>query len=417
MAAKARSEGTGISVRPRRSTANIHGRPSRSHSAGHIDDNDAIAEIHGTADPKFAQLSDLLSSTLDSGQDVGASVAVTVEGETVVDIWGGWADEAKTTPWERDTITNVWSTTKTMTFISALLLVERGLLNLHEKVATYWPEFAQNGKADIEVRHLMGHTSGVSAWAQPVEVSDIYDWEKSTSMLAAQEPWWQPGSGSGYHALNQGHLIGELIRRIDGRMLGQFFAEEFAGPLDADFHIGLDAAEFGRVSNVIPPPPLPFDMTTLDPDSVLVKTFTGPAPDASIAWTDEWREACIGAANGHGNARSVARVQAVVANGGSVGGVEFLSPATIEQIFEEQAHGVDHVLGLPVRFGMGYALHSEAVPYLPEGNYAYWGGWGGSAIIVDVDRKISFAYVMNRMDEGLLGDSRGMNLAAAVFGG
>ena len=379
------------------------------------DDTGRMAEIHGTTDPSYEQLSELLGANLDRGADVGASVAVTVEGETVVDIWGGWADEAKTTPWERDTITNVWSTTKTMTFVSALLLVERGQLDFHEKVATYWPEFAQNGKADIEVRHLMGHTSGVSAWMQPVTVDDIYDWDKSTSMLAEQEPWWEPGTASGYHALNQGHLIGEVIRRIDGRMLGDFFAEEIAGPLGADFHIGLDPSEFHRVSNVIPPPPLPIDMTALDPDSVVVKTFTGPAPDASVAWTDEWRQACIGAANGHGNARSVARIQAIVANGGSVDGVSFLSPDTIDQIFEEQANGVDQVLGLPVRFGMGYALHSEAVPHLPDGKYAYWGGWGGSSIVVDVDRKISFAYVMNRMDEGLLGDTRGIDLAIAVF--
>jgi CubicO group peptidase (beta-lactamase class C family) len=374
-----------------------------------------MAEIYGTSAPEYARLSELLSKSIDNGKDVGASVSVTVEGETVVDIWGGWADETKTTPWEQDTITNVWSTTKTMTFLSTLVLAERGLLDYHEKVATYWPEFAQNGKADIEVRHLMGHTSGVSGWAQPVEVADLYDWEKSTSMLAAQAPWWTPGEGSGYHALNQGHLLGEVVRRIDGRMLGQFFAEEIAGPLGADFHIGLDSSEFGRVSNVIPPAALPIDMSTMDPESVLIKTFTGPAPDASEAWTPEWRQACIGAANGHGNARSVARIQAIVANGGKVDGVELLSPNTIQMIFEEQANGVDQVLGLPVRFGMGYALHSIAVPYLPEGNYAYWGGWGGSSIIVDIDRRISFAYVMNRMDEGLLGDMRGIDLATHTF--
>jgi len=374
-----------------------------------------MAKISGTSTSEYARLGDLLSETLDSGKDVGASVSVTVEGETVVDIWGGWADEAQTTPWGRDTITNVWSTTKTMTFLSTLVLAERGLLDYHEKVSTYWPEFAQNGKADIEVRHLMGHTSGVSAWEQPVAVEDIYDWEKSTAMLAAQAPWWTPGEGSGYHALNQGHLLGEVIRRIDGRMLGQFFADEIAGPLDADFHIGLDPSEFDRVSNVIPPPELAIDMSTMDPDSVLIKTFTGPAPDATESWTPEWRQATIGAANGHGNARSVARIQAIVANGGTVDGVELLSPDTIKIIFEEQANGVDQVLGLPVRFGMGYALHSIAVPYLPEGNYAYWGGWGGSSIIVDIDRKITFAYVMNRMDEGLLGDTRGIDLATEVF--
>ncbi len=374
-----------------------------------------MVKISGTSTSEYARLGDLLSETLDSGKDVGASVSVTVEGETVVDIWGGWADEAQTTPWGRDTITNVWSTTKTMTFLSTLVLAERGLLDYHEKVSTYWPEFAQNGKADIEVRQLMGHTSGVSAWEQPVAVEDIYDWEKSTAMLAAQAPWWTPGEGSGYHALNQGHLLGEVIRRIDGRMLGQFFAEEIAGPLDADFHIGLDPSEFDRVSNVIPPPALAIDMATMDPDSVLIKTFTGPAPDATESWTPEWRQATIGAANGHGNARSVARIQAIVANGGTVDGVELLSPDTIKMIFEEQANGVDQVLGLPVRFGMGYALHSIAVPYLPEGNYAYWGGWGGSSIIVDIDRKITFAYVMNRMDEGLLGDTRGIDLATEVF--
>ena len=374
-----------------------------------------MAEISGTSTSEYARLGDLLSETLDSGKDVGTSVSVTVEGETVVDIWGGWADEAQTTPWGRDTITNVWSTTKTMTFLSTLVLAERGLLGYHEKVSTYWPEFAQNGKADIEVRHLMGHTSGVSAWEQPVVVEDIYNWEKSTSMLAAQAPWWTPGEGSGYHPLNQGHLLGEVIRRIDGRMLGQFFADEIAGPLDADFHIGLDPSEFDRVSNVIPPPALAIDMSTMDPDSVLIKTFTGPAPDATESWTPEWRQATIGAANGHGNARSVARIQAIVANGGTVDGVELLSPDTIKMIFEEQANGVDRVLGLPVRFGMGYALHSIAVPYLPEGNYAYWGGWGGSSIIVDIDRKITFAYVMNRMDEGLLGDTRGIDLATEVF--
>jgi len=374
-----------------------------------------MVKISGTSTSEYARLGDLLSETLDSGKDVGASVSVTVEGETVVDIWGGWADEAQTTPWGRDTITNVWSTTKTMTFLSTLVLAERGLLDYHEKVSTYWPEFAQNGKADIEVRQLMGHTSGVSAWEQPVAVEDIYDWEKSTAMLAAQAPWWTPGEGSGYHALNQGHLLGEVIRRIDGRMLGQFFAEEIAGPLDADFHIGLDPSEFDRVSNVIPPPALAIDMATMDPDSVLIKTFTGPAPDATESWTPEWRQATIGAANGHGNARSVARIQAIVANGGTVDGVELLSPDTIKMIFEEQANGVDQVLGLPVRFGMGYALHSIAVPYLPEGNYAYWGGWGGSSLIVDIDRKITFAYVMNRMDEGLLGDTRGIDLATEVF--
>ncbi|MEL7158399.1 MAG: serine hydrolase domain-containing protein [Actinomycetota bacterium] len=374
-----------------------------------------MADIHGSASDQFAALRDLLSDSIDAGDDVGASVSVTVEGETVVDLWGGWVDEAKSAPWVEDTITNVWSTTKTMTSLCALILVERGQLDPDATVATYWPEFAANGKEAITVKQIMGHTSGVSGWEQPVEVDDLYDWDKSTSMLAAQAPWWKPGTASGYHALNQGHLVGEVVRRISGKQLGEFFAAEVAGPLDLDFHIGLDPEHDHRVSNVIPPPPLPFDLDSLDPDSPTVKTMTGPAPSAETAWTSEWRRADIGAANGHGNARSVARAQAVVANGGTVDGVQLLSPETIARIFEVQAEGVDVVLGFPLKFGIGYGLKSEMAPFIPDGNVCYWGGWGGSTIVVDTDRRVTTAYVMNRMAEGVHGDVRGIKITDAVY--
>lgn len=374
-----------------------------------------MAEIHGSTDPRFEKLSELLSSSIDSGADLGASVSLTIDGETVVDLWGGHADTDKTKPWERDTITNVWSSTKTMTSLCALTLIDRGQIDPDAPVATYWPEFAQGGKEKIPVRSLMSHTSGVSGWDQPVEVADIYDWDKSTSMLAAQEPWWEPGTASGYHALNQGHLVGEVVRRVSGKQLGQFFADEIAGPLDLDFHIGLDPAEFHRVSNVVPPPPLPFDLDSLDPNGPTVKTMTGPAPQAEEAWTDAWRTADIGAANGHGNARSLARGQAVVANGGTLDGVQLLSPETIARIFEVQAEGIDLVLGVDLKFGIGYGLKSSMSPQIPDGNVCFWGGWGGSSIVVDTDRHITFAYVMNRMDEGVLGDERGSNLLIAAY--
>lgn len=381
-----------------------------------------MADVHGTiTDPRFEMHRDLLSASLDSGGDVGASVSVTVEGETVVDIWGGHVDEARTAEWQADTITNVWSTTKTMTFLSALVLVERGQLDFHAPVATYWPEFAQNGKDAVEVRHLMSHTSGVSGWDQPIATEDIYDWEAATAKLAAQAPWWEPGTASGYHALNQGHLIGEVIRRVDGRMLSDFFAEEIAAPLDADFQIGAAESTWDRISNVIPPTGLPVDPATIDTASVAFKTFTGPAPSAATAWEAPWRGACIGAANGHGNARSVARVQALVANGGKVDDVELLSPGTIDQIFDEQAYGTDQVLGLPVRFGMGYALPCEdGAPHLmlrgADAKIGYWGGWGGSSIIVDVDRRMTVAYVMNRMADDLMGDMRGVEHTVHALG-
>lgn len=374
-----------------------------------------MAEVHGVCDARFTRMAELLEEHLDSGADVGASVAVHLDGRPVVDLWGGWADAERTVPWEEHTITNVWSCTKTMTALCALIAVDRGLIDLDAPVATYWPEFAANGKEAVLVRHLLGHTSGVSAWAQPVEVSDIYDWEKSTSMLAAQAPWWEPGTASGYHALNQGHLVGEVIRRVSGRKLGEFFRDEVAAPLGADFHIGLDPAEFGRVSKVIPPPPLPFDMAVLDPEMVVVKTFTGPAPDATDCWTPEWRQADIGAANGHGNARSLGLVQSLITNGGQVNGVRLLSPDTIDRVFDVQADGVDQVLMIPVKFGVGFALPNESTPHLPDRRICFWGGWGGSSIVNDLDNRMTVTYVMNRMEEGLVGDERSFSLVRAAF--
>jgi CubicO group peptidase (beta-lactamase class C family) len=371
--------------------------------------------VNGRCDPRFEALRERLGAQLESGADLGASVSVTLEGETVVDLWGGFADEARREPWREDTLVNVWSTTKTMTFLAALVLVERGELDLDAKVARYWPAFAARGKEEVPVRFLLGHTSGVSGWDPPVTLEDIYDWEKSTAMLASQTPWWKPGTASGYHALNQGHLIGEVVRRITGRSLGRFFAEEIAGPLGADFHIGLDARHDARVSNVVPPTSAPIDLDGLDPKSPMYKTFLGPAPSAEAAWTTAWRRAEVPAANGHGNARSVARLQAIVANGGAVDGVRLLSPATIARVFEVQADGTDLVLGLPVRFGMGYGLPSPATPHLPEGRIGWWGGWGGSAIVVDTDRRMTIAYVMNRMEASLLGDPRGFGVIQTAY--
>lgn len=193
-----------------------------------------MTDVQGFCDARFAAVEETFQARLDADEELGASIAIVVDGEQVVDIWGGWADTDRTAPWAEDTITNVWSSTKTVTNLAALLLVDRGELDVHAKVARYWPEFGANGKQDVEVRHLLSHTSGVSAWEQPVTLEDIYDWDKSTARLAAQAPWWEPGTVSGYHALNQGHLVGEVMRRITGVPLGKFVAQEIAGPLGAD---------------------------------------------------------------------------------------------------------------------------------------------------------------------------------------
>ncbi len=350
------------------------------------------------AGDRFADVLDLLRRNVADGTELGASICVVKDGEVILDVWDGWADREKTQPWQRDTITPVWSISKTMTNLAALVLVERGLLDLDAPVSRYWPEFAANGKSTVLVRHLLGHTSGVSGWAQPVTVDDIFDWDKSTAMLAAQAPWWEPGTAGGYHLVNQGHLVGEVIRRVSGQMPGQFLESEIAGPLGADFHIGLDPADFWRVSNVTPPRPLDLDETAVDPDKIAIRTLTGPFVKVSESRSERWRTAELPAANGHGNARSIARIQSLISHGGSIEGVTLLSPATIERIFEEQAYGLDKVLEVVLRWGIGYALPEPAtIPSVPFGRKCFWGGLGGSFVVNDLDNRMTIAYAMNRM--------------------
>jgi CubicO group peptidase (beta-lactamase class C family) len=369
--------------------------------------------IQGTCAPRFEGVRQAFESNLSAGLDLGASVAVDLGGELVVDLWGGYTDAERTRPWERDTIVNVYSTTKTMTALSALLLADRGGIELDAPVARYWPEFAANGKADVRVRHLLGHTAGLSGWQERITTEDLYDWKKSTSLLAAQAPWWEPGSASGYHAITQGHLVGEVIRRVTGDTLGAFFAKELAGPLGADFHIGLPARHDARVARLIPPTsPIP---TAADPASIGARTMGNPGLDATSSWTEAWRRAEIPAANGHGNARSVATVQSLLACGGERNGRRILSARGCEAVFEEQANGMDLVLGAPLRLGMGYGLNSPALPISPNPRTCFWGGWGGSLVVVDLDARLTVAYVMNRMGEGTLGDTRGISLVMAAY--
>jgi len=368
--------------------------------------------LQGHIDSRFEPLRDVIEGNLASGAECGLSVTLDIGGRTVVDVHGGFADESRSRPWAPDTIVNVWSTTKTVTSLAVLMLADRGLVDVDAPVAAYWPEFAANGKEQVLVRHVMSHSSGVAGWNAPFAVTDMYDRERSTALLAAQAPWWEPGTASGYHALNYGHLLGEVVRRVSGKTLTEFVATEIAGPLGADFQVGAKPADWARCAPVIPPPPLPLDPASLDPDSVLVKTLSGPPADAAAANTEGWRRAEIGAANGHGNARSVARVMSAVTLGGTVDGVRLLSPETIEHVFREQTHGTDLFLGVPIRFGIGYGLPEPAsIPFLPEGRVCFWGGWGGSVIIMDLDRGVTISYMMNKMQPGLVGSD---NAAAYV---
>ena len=209
--------------------------------------------IHGHCDPRFAAAREAFGKNFDNGMELGATACAVLDGEVVLDVWGGHADAAKTRPWAEDTLINVYSTTKAMAALSTLMQVDRGKLDLDAPVASVWPEFAAGGKEGVLVRHVLSHTSGVPGWEQKVDIDTICDWERSVALLAAQSPWWEPGTQSGYHALSHGHLLGEIVRRVAGRSLGTFFRDEVAGPLGADFHIGLPEEHEGRVAEMIPP--------------------------------------------------------------------------------------------------------------------------------------------------------------------
>ena len=367
----------------------------------------------GFAQDRYAPVRGIFEGNLASGADVGAAFCATIEGETVVDLWGGYADAAKTRPWVKDTIVNVYSTTKTMCALTALLVADRGELDFDAPVAKYWPEFAANGKADVKVSHLMSHSSGLSGWKAPMTLADIYDWEKATAMLAAQAPYWEPGTASGYHAATQGYLVGEVVRRITGKSLGTVFREEIAEPLGADFHIGLPASEDGRVADLIPPPPGGGIMDGEQPE--LVRNMSSNPPiDPMDTRTRAWRAAEIPAANGHGNARSVAEIHALLANGGVAQGKRIMSEAGCRKALELQIEGVDLVLGVPARFGMGFGLPSAAVP-LPNPNTIYWGGYGGSLAVIDMDAHASYGYAMNKMSGTTTGDTRAFSLLMGMW--
>jgi CubicO group peptidase (beta-lactamase class C family) len=361
-----------------------------------------MADIQGSYDDLFTAVPTLLAGLLDGG-DVGGSVAVFVDGEPVVDVWGGFADADRTTPWQRDTITGVWSVTKTMTALSALVLADRGDLDLAAPVSRYWPEFAAAGKEAVLVRHLLGHTAGLPDWEGPVE--ELYDWPAATARLAAQAPQWEPGTAAGYHSLTQGFLVGEVIRRITGRSLGDFFAAEVAGPLGADFSIGLPAEHDHRVALSVPPPSRDEDFTSA-PDS-----SAAPVPGTPVRVRDgnslAWRRAQIPAASGFGNARSVALVQSALACGGAVRGVRLLSPAGCDRAREEQFSGQDRRLGMPARWGLGYGLFGATLG---------WGGWGGSLVMVDPVGRMAVAYVTNQMREPA-DDVRGLELVMSAYDG
>ncbi len=374
--------------------------------------------VHGFVADKFSSVRDAFEANFASAADLGASCCATVEGETVIDLWGGFADEAKTEPWKRNSIVAVHSTTKTMAALTALLLADRGDLDFNAPVARYWPEFAANGKERITVSHLMSHSSGLSGWREPLKTEDLYDWEKMTSLLAAQAPLWEPGTASGYHVVTFGFLVGEVVRRITGESIGAVFREEIAEPLGADFHIGLPASEDSRVAETIP---WPAPQTVAKPVFTEIQELTFmnmPYDIATTIRTRAWRAAEIPAVNGYGNARSVAEIHSMLANGGVAKGKRFMSEAGCRKALEQQIEGPDLIMSHlpPARFGMGFALPGPLLALdLPNPNTLHFGGGGSSWIFIDMDARTTFAYVANKMDRRPLSDPRPFRSIKAMW--
>ncbi len=365
--------------------------------------------VHGWCEPGFGRVRDALSEILAGGEEIGAALAVCVDGHLVVDLWAGYADAARTRPWDRDTIVNLYSIGKAVTAVCALRLVEAGRLDLDAPVARYWPEFAQAGKAQIPVRYLLTHQAALPAIARPLPSGAWSHWDVMTAALAAQAPWWEPGTGHGYHVNTQGFLVGEVVRRITGKTLGTYLREAVTGPAGVDFFIGLGPELEGRCADVLPEQATPEGdelrrQLSVNPASLSglrlmrVNAYRNP-PEVSgtgVVNTRPWRAAEVPSTNGHGNARAVARLYSALAGDGELGGAHVLSPEMIARATEQQVYGDDIVLQRPTRFGLGFQLTMAERPLGPSPRAFGHFGAGGSLGFADPDARVAFGYAMNQ---------------------
>lgn len=369
--------------------------------------------VKGTVATGFETVRDAFEKNFKEDGDIGASFAVMRGGEVVADLWGGYADKARTRPWKETTLVNVWSTTKGPTALAVAMLVDRGQLSYDDRVAEYWPDFASRGKADVTVAEMMSHQAGLCGVRDTITVEAFYDWEAMCRRLAGTEPFWKPGDGSGYHAITFGFLAGELVRRIDGRTVGTFLREEVTGPLDADFFIGLPEEEDKRVAEIVKMKKNQLTITKDSPDYTIA-AFGNPAPDPEEPNNREWRAAEIPAANGQANARGLVRIYNALARAGIGGEDELISKKALSAATAEQCSGVDRNLGIETRWGAGFMLNVDGL-YGPNPKAFGHSGWGGSMAFADPDSGLAVAYAMNQMGSSLRGDPRGQRLIEAVY--
>jgi CubicO group peptidase (beta-lactamase class C family) len=386
--------------------------------------------VSGSCAPEFASVADAFVENFATRDEVGASVCVNVGGETVVDLWGGRVSAAEdAAPWVDDTISLVFSCTKAATALCAHMLIDRGELDLHAPVADYWPEFATNGKENATVAMMLNHSVGLPALREPVKDGGYYDWDYMVERLAAEAPFWEPGTRNGYHMITFGWVVGELVRRVSRRSLGTFFREEVAQPLGLDFWIGLPDAHLPRVSKMIPwfpdanSPMMPFTQALIsDPTSIQYLSLLNAGnhqADSPQAYAAE-----IGGGGGIANARALAGMYAPLANGGQHDGVRLLSADHIVRMREvSMATQVDATLLMPSRFGLGF-MRSMDNRHRPSGEMETCllgggafghAGAGGSIGFADPSEALAFGYSMNRMGAGILLNPRGQSLVDATY--
>lgn len=366
-----------------------------------------MAQVQGYCNAQFSKLRDLMQEFIASRQDIGASLCINVDGDNVVDIWGGYADVSTKKPWEKDTVVNVFSTTKLVTNLAALMLISRGVLRPEDKVAQHWPEFATNGKSEVTVGQVLTHTAGLCAWQDDMTLEKICDTEAATDKLARQATLWAPGSAMGYHGMTQGFLVGELVRRKTGMSIEKFVMEEICRPLGdgTDFQLGCRKEDWNRVAPVVPPPgpSIQEALSQYDQDSIVVRTLCNPSLSAEDANTELWRSSVLGSVNGHTNARALVKILSCFSLGGACAesGYRLLSAETVKLALTEHAIGTDLVTGRSGRRGLGIYLTGPGSGIvegkLPEGSVGWGSGWGGSIVVMDSDRKLTIAYTMNRM--------------------
>ena len=376
--------------------------------------------IRGDVAPGFDAVVEIFERNFTEDIEVGASFCAVVDGVPVVDLWGGYCDQDCTVPWESDTLVNVYSTTKGIAASVIATLVEQGLLDYEEPVANHWPEF-RAGEGGLTVGQFLSHQSGVCGLRETVTIEDLYSWDDMTRRIAAEIPHWEPGTAAGYHAILWGFLAGELALRVSGKTLGMLLLERVAGPLDADFYIGLPEAEHGRVADLIGP-----NRARVLPDSAAAQPVKVPPlfpfalQNPTIrpyrdACSSAWRVAEIAAANGHGNARGIARIYAALAQGGSSKDVQVMRPETIARMTRQQWGMVDDlVLGRPMRRGCGVNLNT-AEQYGPSPLAFGHSGAGGSIGFADPHRRLGVGYAMNQMQPGIEADTRGSRLVRAII--